>query len=71
MEKISKLFTSLQNRIKQFIKDHIIDKCPEEYDDIFQFMETNYLLVVILALGGGFALGMYVTTQIGDWINKR
>ena len=71
METILKLFTSLQNRIKQFIKDHIIDKCPEEYDDIFQFMETNYLLVVILALGGGFALGMYVTTQIGDWINKR
>ena len=71
MEMISKLFISLQNRIKQFIKDHIIDKCPEEYDNIFQLMETNYLLVVILALGGGFALGMYVTTQIGDWINKR
>ena len=25
----------LENKIKQFIKDHIIDKCPEEYDDIF------------------------------------
>ena len=35
METISKLFTSLQSKIKQFIKDHIIDKCPEEYDDIF------------------------------------
>ena len=22
-------------KIKQFIKDHIIDECPEEYDDIF------------------------------------
>jgi len=32
---ISKLFTSLQNKIKQFIKDHILDECPEEYDDIF------------------------------------
>ena len=35
MEIISKLFTSLQNKIKQFIKNHIIDECPEEYDDIF------------------------------------
>ena len=35
MEMISKLFILLQNKIKQFIKNHIIDKCPEEYDDIF------------------------------------
>ena len=35
MEIISKLFTSLQNKIKQFIKNHIIDECPEKYDDIF------------------------------------
>ena len=35
MEMISKLFIALRNKIKQFIKDHIIDKCPEECDDIF------------------------------------
>ena len=35
MEIISKLFTSLQSKIKQFIKNHIIDECPEKYDDIF------------------------------------
>ena len=35
METILKLFTLLQSKIKQFIKDHIIDECPEEYDDIF------------------------------------
>ena len=35
MEIISKLFTSLQSKIKQFIKNHIIDDCPEEYDNIF------------------------------------
>jgi hypothetical protein len=35
MEMILKLFTLLQSKIKQFIKDHIIDECPEEYDDIF------------------------------------
>ena len=35
MEIISKLFTSLQSKIKKFIKNHIIDECPEEYDDIF------------------------------------
>ena len=68
---MSKLLTALQSKIKQFIKNYIVDECPEEYDNIFQLMETNYLLVVILALGGGFALGMYVTTQIGDWINKQ
>jgi len=32
---ILKLFTSLQDNIKQFMKKHILDKCPEEYDDIF------------------------------------
>ena len=35
MEMISKLFTLLQSKIKKFIKNHIIDKCPEEYDNIF------------------------------------
>ena len=35
MEIISKLFTSLQSKTKQFIKNHIIDECPEEYDNIF------------------------------------
>ena len=35
MEMILKLFTTLQSKIKQFIKNHIIDECPEEYDDIF------------------------------------
>ena len=71
MEMISKLFIALRNKIKQFIKDHIIDKCPEEYDDIFQLMETIYIVTLGLAMGVGFALGMYVTTQIGEWINKQ
>ena len=31
-------------------------------------MET---IAIILFGIGCFALGMYVTTQIGDWINKR
>ena len=35
MEMILKLFIQLQNKIKQFIKNHIIDKCPKEYDDFF------------------------------------
>ena len=35
MEMILKLYTLLQSKIKQFIKNHIIDECPEEYDDIF------------------------------------
>ena len=35
MEMILKLYTLLQSKIKQFIKNHIVDKCPEEYDDIF------------------------------------
>ena len=35
MEMILKLFTLLQSKIKRFIKDHIIDECPEEYDNIF------------------------------------
>ena len=35
MEMISKLFTLLQSKIKQFIKNHIIDECPKEYDNIF------------------------------------
>ena len=35
MEMILKLYTLLQSKIKQFIKNHIIDECPEEYDNIF------------------------------------
>ena len=35
MEMILKLFTQLQSKIKQFIKNHIIDKCPKEHDDLF------------------------------------
>ena len=75
METISKLFISLQSRIKQFIKDHIIDKCPEEYDDIFQLMETQDLIAIIpisiIMMVLGIVIGMYVTTQIGEWINKQ
>ena len=71
MEMISKLFIALRNKIKQFIKDHIVEKCPEEYDDIFQLMETIYIVALGLAMGVGFALGMYVTTQIGELINKQ
>ena len=43
METISKLFTQLQNKcvpevktwIQQWVKDHIIDECPEEDADLF------------------------------------
>ena len=35
MEMILKFYTLLQSKIKQFIKNHIIDECPKEYDDIF------------------------------------
>tara|TARA_Y100001963_G_scaffold128473_1_gene182799 strand:+ start:496 stop:603 length:108 start_codon:yes stop_codon:yes gene_type:complete len=31
-------------------------------------MET---IAILLAACIGFAAGMYVTTQIGDWINKQ
>ncbi len=34
-------------------------------------METIYIITHGLAIGAGFALGMYVTTQIGDWIKKN
>tara|TARA_Y100000592_G_C5235979_1_gene206079 strand:+ start:411 stop:530 length:120 start_codon:yes stop_codon:yes gene_type:complete len=26
---------------------------------------------VFMLMGASFALGMYVTTQIGDWINRQ
>ena len=75
METISKLFTLLQSKIKQFIKNHIIDKCPEEYDDIFQLMETQDLIAIIpisiIMMVLGIVIGMYITTQISDWIDKR
>ena len=29
------------------------------------------IIVIAITLVVGFALGMYVTTQIGDWIDKR
>ena len=31
----------------------------------------NVMAAIILAALGGFILGMYITTQIGDWINKQ
>ena len=34
-------------------------------------MEVINIITLGLAMGIGFALGMYVTTQIGDWINKN
>jgi|TARA_R100000995_G_C3364138_1_gene68758 uncharacterized protein YneF (UPF0154 family) len=34
-------------------------------------METIYITAFILTLMVGFLLGMYVTTQIGDWIKKQ
>ena len=71
METISKLFTSLQSKIKQFIKNHIIDECPEEYDDIFQLMETIYMIAMGVCFGIGIIVGMYITTQISEWIDKH
>ena len=34
-------------------------------------METIYITAFILTLMTGFLLGMYITTQIGDWIKKQ
>ena len=34
-------------------------------------METIYIIALVISTGGGFALGMYVTTQISDWIDKN
>ena len=71
METISKLFTLLQSKIKQFIKNHIIDECPEEYDNIFQLMETIYMIAMGICFGIGIIVGMYITTQISEWIDKH
>ena len=71
MEMILKLFTTLQNKIKQFIKNHIIDECPKEYDDIFQLMETINMVIMGICFGIGVVVGIYVTTQISEWIDKQ
>jgi len=38
-------------------------------------METNDLIAIIpvalIMMMLGFVIGMYVTTQIGDWIDRR
>ncbi len=34
-------------------------------------MDVIYIVAMALSAGVGFALGMYITTQIGDWINKN
>ena len=34
-------------------------------------MEVIYIVAMAVSAGVGFAIGMYVTTQIGDWINKN
>ena len=71
MEMISKLFISLRSKIKQFIKNHIIDECPKEYDNIFQLMETIYMIAMGVCFGIGIVVGMYITTQISEWIDKQ
>ena len=71
MEMILKLFITLQNKIKQFIKNHIIDECPKEYDDIFQLMETINMVIMGICFGIGVVVGIYVTTQISEWIDKQ
>ena len=68
---ILKLFTTLQSKIKQFIKNHIIDECPKEYDDIFQLMETINMVIMGICFGIGVVVGMYITTQISEWIDKQ
>jgi len=30
-----KLITYLRNKLSKFIKNHIVDECPKEYDDLF------------------------------------
>ena len=32
---------------------------------------TTCTTAVILAVAAGFCIGMYITTQISDWIDKR
>ena len=71
MGMILKLFITLQNKIKQFIKNHIIDECPKEYDDIFQLMETINMVIMGICFGIGVVVGMYITTQISEWIDKQ
>ena len=71
MEMILKLFTTLQSKIKQFIKNHIIDECPKEYDNIFQLMETIYMIAMGVCFGIGIVVGMYITTQISEWIDNQ
>ena len=71
METIQKLFTLLKSRIKQVIKNHIIDECPKEYDDIFQLMETINMVIMGICFGIGVVVGMYITTQISEWIDKQ
>lgn len=34
-------------------------------------METTYTIAVFLALTLGFLAGLYIATQISDWIRKR
>ena len=34
-------------------------------------MDVIYIVAMALSAGVGFALGMYVTTQIGEWIKKN
>ena len=71
MEMILKLFTTLQSKIKQFIKNHIIDECPKEYDDIFQLMETINMVIMGICFGICVVVGMYITTQISEWIDNQ
>jgi len=34
-------------------------------------METNYTIAICLAILLGFLAGLYICTQISDWINRQ
>tara|TARA_R100000781_G_scaffold107858_1_gene72210 strand:- start:1028 stop:1147 length:120 start_codon:yes stop_codon:yes gene_type:complete len=34
-------------------------------------MDTTYTIAICLALGLGFIAGIYICTQISDWINRQ
>ena len=38
---------------------------------IYFKIKSMEIAVIFITFIVGFALGLYVTTQIGDWINKR
>ena len=51
-----------------YYKDHIM--VPVDAN-VFLLELWQIILIIGVMLAIGFALGMYITTQISHWINKR